>query len=109
MFGTPIVTTNTRGIPYLRTSGVTVGADSVDFALGFRRVYPGHITVSIANAIPEGTTETLPVRLVVGGEAKPLTSFGGAAVTVADITGTGVIDVFYDPFSGAIQLMSQIN
>lgn len=109
MFGTPIVTTNTRGIPYLRTSGVTVGAESVDFALGFRRVFPGHITVSIANAIPEGTTGTLPIRLVVGGDAKALTTFGGTAVTVADMTGTGVIDVFYDPFSGAIQLMSQIN
>lgn len=109
MFGTPNVTTNTRGIPYLRSSGVTVTAESVDFALGFRRVYPGHITVSIATQIPEGTTTTLPVRLVVGGEAKPLITFGGDPVTVADITGTGVLDVFYDPFTGAIQLMSPLS
>lgn len=109
MFGTPNVTTNTRGIPYLRSSGVTVNDDSVDFALGFRRVYPGHITVGVANAIPAGTTDTLPVRLVVGGEAKPLVTFGGTPVTVADISGTGVIDVLYDPFTGAIQLMSPLS
>lgn len=109
MFGTPTVTTNTRGIPYLRSSGVTVGAESVDFALGFRRVFPGLITVGIANAIPEGTTGTLPVRLVVGGEAKALTTFGGEAVTAADLSGTGALLVFYDPFTGAVQLMSQIN
>lgn len=109
MFGNPCITTNTRGIPYLRTTGVTVGTESVTFALSFRRLYPGHLTVSIVNEIPEGTTDTLPVLLSVGGETKPLVFFGGDPVTVADLPGTGVIDVFYDPFTGAIQLLSQTN
>ena len=108
MFGGPFITTNTRGVPYYRTTNVTVGTDAVEFSLGFRRVNPGYFTVSIVNPIPDGTTGTLPVRLSVGGQSKPLTSFGGAAVTAADLEGTGAIEVLYDPFTGALQLRSPI-
>ena len=56
------ITTNTSGIPLLRTSGVTVGTDTVDFALGFRNVpRMGYLTINIADAIPSDATGTLPV------------------------------------------------
>lgn len=106
MFGCVNVTTNTNGTPYLRTSGVTVGTDSVDFTLGFRRILPmGYLTVNIADAIPEGTTGTLPVRFTLNGNTRALTTFGGAAVTAADLVGTGIITVFYDWYSGVLQMM----
>jgi len=108
MFGFPNVTTNTRGIPYLRTTNVTVGSESVDLSLGFRRIYPGHFTVALVTPIPEGTTGTLPVRLTIGGQTKELVIFGGEAVTAADLVGTGLLDVFYDPFTGVVQLMSPV-
>lgn len=109
MFGCVNVTTNVNGIPYLRTTGVTVGPDSVDFTLGFRRVPPvGYLTINIADAIPEGTTGTLPVRLTLNGQTRALTSFGGEAVTAADLTGTGIIQVFMDWYNGILQLTSPI-
>lgn len=107
MFGSVNVTTNVNGTPYLRTNGVTVGTDTVDFALGFRRIPPlGYLTVNIADAIPTGTTATLPVRLTLNGNTRNLTFFGGANVTVADLTGTGIITVFYDWYNGVLQLIS---
>lgn len=104
-----IYNTNSGGVPYLKTNGVTVSADSVDFSLGFRRIQPvGYLTVRIADTIPAGTTGTLPVRLSLFGSARNLTFFGGDNVTAADITGTGVITVFYDWFSGTLQLVSPL-
>ena len=109
MFGCVNITTNANGTPYLRTSSVTVGTDTVDFALGFRRIPAiGYITVNIADAIPEGTTGTLPVRFTLNGNTRNLTFFGGTNVTAADLTGTGIISVFYDWYSGTLQLVSPL-
>ena len=109
MFGCVNVTTNVNGIPYLRTNGVTVSTESVDFSLGFRRIPAvGYITVNIADVIPTGTTTTLPIRLTLNGNTRNLTSFGGENVTVADITGTGVVTIFYDWYNGTLQLVSSV-
>lgn len=107
MFGWMNVNTNTSGIPYLRTNSVSVGTETVDFALGFRRIPPvGYLTINIADAIPTGTTATLPVRFTLNGASRNLTFFGGDNVTVADLEGTGVISVFYDWYNGYFSLMS---
>ena len=104
-----IATTNTRGVPYLATSGVTVGTDAVDFTLGFRSIpRVGYLTIRISEAIPTGTTGTLPVRFTLNGQTRALTSFGGVAVTASDLTGAGVITVFYDWFNGILQVVSPI-
>lgn len=109
MFGFIYVTTNASGIPYLRTEGVTVGTDTVDFSLGIRRIPAiGKLTVNIANAIPEGTTGTLPVRFTLNGNTRNLTFFGGTNVTAADLAGTGVIEIFYDWYAGMLQLTSPL-
>lgn len=109
MFGCVNVTTNASGIPYLRTNGVTVGSDSVDFTLGFRRIPPvGYLTVNVAEAIPAGTTGTLPVRFTLNGQTRALTSYGGVAVTAADLTGAGIITIFYDWYNGILQATSPI-
>lgn len=109
MFGCINVTTNASGVPYLRTNSVTVGSDTVDFALGFRRIPPvGYLTVNIADAIPTGTTGTLPVRLTLNGSTRNLTFFGGTNVTAADLTGTGIVTVFYDWYNGVLQLVSPL-
>lgn len=107
MFGSVNVTTNVNGIPYLRTGSVSVGTDAVDFALGFRRIPPvGYLTVNIADAIPTGTTGTLPVRFTLNGNTRNLTYFGGTDVTAADLVGTGIITMFYDWYNGILQLVS---
>lgn len=109
MFGCMNITTNSGGIPVLRTSSVSVGSDSVDFSLGFRRIPAmGYITLNIADAIPADATGTLPVRFTLNGSSRNLTFFGGDNVTAADLTGTGVITVFYSWFDGILQLVSPL-
>lgn len=107
MFGCINVTTNSGGTPYLRTNSVSVGTDSVDFALGFRKIPPvGYLTINIADAIPTGTTGTLPVRFVLNGSARNLTFFGGSNVTASDLVGAGIITIFYDWYAGILQVTS---
>ena len=97
------VTTNANGIPYLSTTTVTVTEDAVSFALGFRRIQPvGYFTVRVEDAIPTGTTETLPVNITLNGTTRPLTYFNGTPVTVADVTGTGILLIFNDRFNGIL-------
>ena len=101
------ITTNSRGIPYLSTTNVTVTDTTVDLALGFRRLEPfGEFNLRIANQIPADATATLPIRLTMFGTAKELTYFNGDPVTVADLDGTGVIKVFNDRANGILQIMS---
>lgn len=101
------ITINYGGIPYLATTNVTVSDTFVDLALGLRRLEPvGEFNLRIANPIPAGTTETLPVRLTMFGTARELTFFNGDPVTVADLTGSGVIKVMNDRANGILQLMS---
>lgn len=103
--------TNQIGVPYLSSTNTTVGTASVDVALGSRRrpLPPGYFTVRIANAIPTGTTATLPITLTRNGITRQLTLFDGTPVTVADlIDGTGVITVFNDSENGILQLMSPV-
>lgn len=109
MFGWVNINTNVNGIAYLRTQGVTVGTDTVDFALGFRTISPmGYLTINVADAIPADATGTLPVRFTLNGTSRNLTFFGGENVTAEDLEGTGVITVFHDWYSGVLQLMSPL-
>jgi len=103
------ITTNASGVPYLTTTGVIVGSDSVDFTLGFRAIpRVGLLAIRVADAIPTGTTGTLPVRFTLNGQTRALVSYGNVAITAADLTEAGVIVVFYDYFNGIFQLMSPI-
>lgn len=109
MCNSTTITTNASGVPYLATTGVTVGTDAVDFTLGFRPIPRiGYITIRISDAIPTGTTGTLPVQFTLNGQTRALTSFGGVAVTAADLTGAGILTVFYDWFNGILQTVSAI-
>lgn len=110
MFGCNVnVTTNVNGFPYLSTNGISVTEESVDFALGFRRIPKiGAVAIRIASAIPEGTTGTLQVRFTLNGSTRPLTFFGGAPVTAADLAGAGVVVAWYDWFNGIFQLASTL-
>ena len=103
------ITTNAGGVPYLSSTNITVNDTSVDIALGFRRIHPvGYLTIRLSDAIPTGTTTTLPINITLNGTSRPLTLFDGTPVTAAElIGGTGVILVFNDRFNGILQLMSR--
>lgn len=105
---TPNVTTNAGGIPYLSSTNVTIGTESVDIALGFRRIQPvGYLTIFIEDVIPAGTTATLPITLTLNGTTRALTLPNGTPVTVAELEGVNIINVFNDRFRGILALMSR--
>ena len=102
------ITTNAGGIPYLSSTNVTVGTESVDIALGFRRIQPiGYFTVRMDAQIPDGTTGTLPITLTLNGTTRNLTLPNGTAVTAADLEDVIVFTVFNDRFNGILTLMSR--
>ena len=103
------ITTNAGGIPYLSVSNVTVGTETVDLALGFRRISPvGYFTVRLATPIPADATTTLPVTLTLNGTTRALTQYDGTAVTVANLIGGSVFTVFNDRFNGLLVLTSRV-
>lgn len=102
------ITTNAGGIPYLSSTNVTINTETVDIAMGFRRIQPvGYLTVFIDDVVPTGTTATLPVTLTLNGTTRPLLLPNGDAVTAADLIGVNIISVFNDRFRGILSLMSR--
>lgn len=104
----PNITTNAGGIPYISSTNVTIGTETIDIALGFRRIQPiGYITIFINDVIPTDTTTTLPVTLTLNGTSRALTLPNGTPVTAAELIGTNVITVFNDRFRGVLTLTSR--
>ena len=102
------ITINAGGQPYISNTQVTVGTESVDIALGFRRLQPiGYFTVRMATAIPTDATTTLPVTLTLNGTTRALTLPNGTPVTVADLENVLVFQVFNDRLNGILTLMSR--
>lgn len=102
------ITINAGGQPYIANTQVTVGTDTVNIALGWRRIQPiGYLTIRMENAIPSDATTSLPITLTLNGVTRPLTLPNGTAVTVADVLGTNVMLIFNDRFNGILALMSR--
>lgn len=104
---TPNVTTNAGGIPYLSSTNVTIGTESINIALGFRRIQPvGYFTIYIGDVIPTGTTATLPITLTLNGTTRALTLPDSTPVTAAELLNVNVLTVFNDRIRGLLVLMS---
>ena len=102
------ITTNAGGIPLLISTKTTVGTETIDIAMGFRRIQPvGYFTVRISDVIPADATATLPVTLTLNGTTRQLTLANGENATAAELLSTGVILVFNDRFNGSLYLMSR--
>lgn len=107
----PYINTNINGIPTLSSNGVSVSTSSVSFDFNNHRnvgrPFRGLLIVRLAQTIPTGTTDTLPIQFTSGGgNAKEVTTFDGDAVTVADIPGTGVYVLWYESQTDTLQLLT---
>ena len=104
----PIIATNAGGVPYIVSTNTTVGTETIDIALGFRRIQPvGYLTVIISDVIPADATTTLPVTLTMNGTTRALTLPNGTAVTAAELLNVGNILVFNDRTRGLLTLISR--
>lgn len=108
MGGNCNITTNAGGIPYISSTNVTIGTETVDIALGFRRIQPiGYFTVVMNDALASGTTTTLPINITLNGTTRALTFPNGTPVTTEALIGVNVFEVFNDRFRGILTLMTR--
>lgn len=107
----PWINVNVNGIPTLSSNSVAVTTTNVAFDFNnhrnIGRPFRGLLIVRLAQAIPDGTTATLPIVFTSdGGNSTPVTTFSGEAITVADIPGTGVYILWYESQSNTLQLLT---
>ena len=107
----PAFITVNGGIPTLSSNSVSVGTTAVSFDFtnhrNVGRPYRGLIIIRLAQEIPTGTTATLPIQFTSGGSnVQSVTTFGGTAITVADIPGTGVYLFWYESQTNTLQLLT---
>ena len=99
---------NVRGIPTIKTQTVVVSDSAVTFKFApdfDGRPFRGLILVYISEAIPTGTTTTLPVQFSMAGTTSAVTFAGGTGVTVADLPGVGIYLVYFDRWADTLQLI----
>ena len=101
---------NRGGIPRVKSESVTVTATEVRFNFTsdarFARNFSGFVAVWLTQAIPSGTTGTLPVVFSsVASGVQPVT-LDGTAVTVNNISGTGIYLAYYEASTGTLQLLT---
>jgi len=81
-------------------TNVTVGTENVTIELPahsmYRRNYVGSFYLDLRNAIPAGTTPTLPVLIGVNGDTRPLMEYAGKPATVANFAGAGIYEIHYN-------------
>lgn len=105
----PYQYSNINGIPCLEVRKISVSDTTVDFQFNpdwDRNPFRGLLLINVPDAIPTGTTTTLPIRFSMAGNTQNLTIAGGDSVTVADFAGVGVYLVYYDRISNVLQLIS---
>ena len=94
----------------LPTVGVTVNTDNVTLELpnhAFRnRDYVGGFYINLRQAIPAGTTGTLPVLIGTNGDTRPLMSYDNKPVLVENLAGTGIYLIHYNKYTNELFLVS---
>lgn len=88
---------NQGGIPRFESNAVNIGTSNVSFSLSdagsnFTNNFNGLILIKFNQSIASGTTTTLPI---VVNNTIPVTTYGGANLTVADFKGTGIYLAYY--------------
>lgn len=110
----PYTYVDKRGVPVIASTGVTVTTTEVSFSFPnhafVNTPYRGTVIIKLAQAIPAGTTTTLPIVFTTNGVNKNLTNVGGANITVAELTtnNVGYYQVYYDKQENVLQLMTAI-
>lgn len=107
------INVNQLGIPTVSSNSVTVGTTQVAFDFNnhptIGQPFRGVVVVRLNQAIPEGSTTTLPIVFTSdNANTVNLVGFNGENVTVADIPGTGIYLVFVDSQSNSVQLLTGI-
>lgn len=92
------------------SAGVTVGTDAVTIELPphslYRRNYVGSFFLNLREAIPDGTTATLPVQISSNGVSLPLMEVAGTQATVANFAGAGIYEIHYNRYTNELYIVN---
>ena len=103
-----ILATNAGGVPYITSTATTIGTETIDIALQFRRIQPvGYLTIVISDVVPSTATTTLPITLTMNGTTRALTLPNGTPVTAAELLNVNTLYIFNDRKRGLLILMSR--
>lgn len=102
MWNYPFAWVNRKGSAAVASQGVSVNTANVVFT------FKNHAFVNLRQAIPTGTTTTLPILFETNGATQAVTKFNGDPLTVADIAGTGVYQLWFERDTNTLQLMTGI-
>lgn len=108
----PFTWVNRRGSAAIQSTGVTVGTTDVRFSFQnhafLNNWYRGTLFVNLAQAIPTGTTGTLPILFETNGATQAITKYNGEALTVADVPGTGMFEFWFDKSTNTLQILTGV-
>ena len=108
----PYTWVNRNGSAAIDSTGVKVNTSDVVFTFKNHAFvnanYRGTIFVNLMQAIPTGTTGTLPILFETNGVTQAVSKFNGEALTVADVPGTGVVQLWFERDTNTLQLMTGI-
>ena len=107
------INVNRGGIPAISSLSVNVTTTEVQFDFNNHRnigaPFRGLLIVRLNQAIPTGTTTTLPIVFTSGGgNPQRLTGFNGADITVAQISGTGIYLCWFEHTTNTLQLLTTL-
>ena len=112
MFGAttnyPFNFANRNGIPMIESANVTVNTDNVVIGIprrAFRSLPNNGLILFRLNTAIEGA-DTLPILFASNEFTQALTTIGGTAATVAQMSGTGIYLIYYDKSCNLLQLMT---
>ena len=110
LFPFPIPGQSSYNFNTLPVVTVQVNSDNVNLDLpngAYRnRPYVGSFFINLRDAIPAGTTATLPIVIGTNGDTRPLMETSGTPVTVANIAGPGIYEIHYNKYTNELCLVN---
>ena len=102
---------NTRGIPTIESTGVTISTTDVVFSFkshaGRNTHFRGLLLVKLNQELPAGVDPALPIKFTSEfGGTKEITLAGGSVVTAEQYPGPGVYLFYYDRFADVLQVLT---
>ena len=109
-FGYPLTWENSANRYTLPSVNVTVGTENVTIEIPnhafLNKSYVGSFFLDLREAIPAGTTATLPILIGTNGDTRPLLEYGTTPATVANFAGPGIYEIHYNRYTNQLYIVN---
>lgn len=109
-FGFPLPWENRANRYTLPSVNVTVGTENVTIEIPnhafLNKSYVGGFFLNLRQAIPAGTTATLPILIGTNGDTRPLMEYEGTPATVANFAGPGIYEIHYNKYTNELYIVN---